>query len=171
MEDVYCWEHGEETENERGLWENKRGAHWGALSITGYAQWCSLWRLDKRKIPVVLLATEEQEAEVCHYVGFEDVPNREKMLHIETQLRGTLQTTENMGRQRGMQYMLGISMWSTLKQSPFLKGSPQFWPCLHTLFPPPQKKPKKKTLRQYLKATSFKNLYLMVIWMWENVMC
>lgn len=98
MEDVYCWEHGEETENERGLWENKRGAHWGALSITGYAQWCSLWRLDKRKIPVVLLATEEQEAEVCHYVGFEDVPNREKMLHIETQLRGTLQTTENMGK-------------------------------------------------------------------------
>lgn len=52
---------------------------------------------------------EEQEAEVCHYAGFEDVPNREKMLHIKTQLRGTLQT-ENKGRQRGKQYMVGMNM-------------------------------------------------------------
>lgn len=143
MEDVYCWEHGEETENERGLWENKRGAHWGALSITGYAQWCSLWRLDKRKIPVVLLATEEQEAEVCHYVGFEDVPNREKMLHIETQLRGTLQTTENVGRQRGMQCN---TCWELVCEAPWNKAC--FWKAvlssghayIHCFHPPPPKK-------------------------------
>lgn len=45
----------------------------------------------KRNTPVVLLAMEEQEAEVCtpcHYIGFEDVPDREKRFHIKTQLRG-----------------------------------------------------------------------------------
>lgn len=65
----------------------------------------------KRKIPVVLLATEEQEAEVCapcHYTGFED--DREKRLHIKTQLRGMLQTTYMKGRRRGTHCMLGINL-------------------------------------------------------------
>lgn len=67
----------------------------------------------KRKIPVVLLAIEEQEAEVCtpcHYTGFEDVPDREKRLHIKTQLRGMLQTTYSKDRQRGTCCMLGINL-------------------------------------------------------------
>lgn len=71
----------------------------------------------KRKIPVVLLAMEEQEAEVCtpcHYTAFEDVPDREKCLHIKTQLRGKLQTTYSKDRQRGSHCMLGMNLWSTL---------------------------------------------------------
>lgn len=49
----------------------------------------------RRKTPVVLLATEEQEAEVCalcHYSGFEDVPDHEKRLHFKSQHRGLLRT-------------------------------------------------------------------------------
>lgn len=58
----------------------------------------------KREIPVVLLATEKQEAEVCtpcHYTGFEDVPDREKRLHIKTQLKGMLQTTDSKETEKG----------------------------------------------------------------------
>lgn len=65
----------------------------------------------KRKIPVVLLANAEQEAKVCtpcHYIGFEDVPDREKRLHIKTPLRGMLQTAYSKNRQRGTYCMLGI---------------------------------------------------------------
>lgn len=65
----------------------------------------------KRNTPVVLLAMEEQEAEVCtpcHYTGFEDVPDREKRLHIKTQLRGMLQTTYSKDRQRRKYCMFGI---------------------------------------------------------------
>lgn len=66
----------------------------------------------RRKTPVVLLATEEQEAEVCapcHYPGFEDVPDREKRLHIKTQLRGMLQTYSK-DRQRGKYCMFGTNL-------------------------------------------------------------
>ncbi len=67
----------------------------------------------KRKIPVVLLAAEEQEAEVCtlcHYTSFEDVPDRGKRLHIKTQLRGMLKTTYSKDGQRGSYCMLGINL-------------------------------------------------------------
>lgn len=58
----------------------------------------------KRKIPVVLLAVEEEEAEVCspcHYTAFEDVPDREKWLHIKTQLRGECSRLPTVRTDRG----------------------------------------------------------------------
>lgn len=67
--------------------------------------------------------------------------------------------------------------WELVCEAPWNKA--RFWKAvlssghayIHCFHPPQKKTKKKKPLRQYLKATSFKNLYLMVIWMWENVMC
>lgn len=58
MEDVDCWEHGEETDNrarQEGLWERRRGAraYWGALSITGCTGRWGLQRRIWRETPLL----------------------------------------------------------------------------------------------------------------------
>lgn len=79
------WERGRRTRKQR----RQRGSgHWGFISII---ECDGRWGLDggegvKRKIPVVLLATDEQEAEVhapSHYAAFEEVPDR-KNGHLST---------------------------------------------------------------------------------------
>lgn len=83
MEDIDCWEHGEETEN-REIVEEYEGVL-GHIEVP-----CPLLDLlgeegsrDKceKKHHSFLLATEKHETEVCtlfHYTSFKNVPDWEK---------------------------------------------------------------------------------------------
>lgn len=73
---------------QRGLWANTVGG--GILRcLVHYWMYWGMRTPEadvKREIPVVLLATEVQEAEVCtlcHYTSFEDVLDREKTFTLK----------------------------------------------------------------------------------------